>query len=241
MHEIATVVEQARQDPSLVVLEGFHAVKHALRFGGEVGPVLTSELPELLTLAAQLAPDLVERLRGLAREVDAAVWDAIGAGSLPTPALGIAQRPDGRSFPTSGPRVLLEDPRHLGNLGASIRVAAAAGAAAVLTTGTADPWHPSAVRASAGLHFAVRVERIDDLASLRAPLVAVDPAGMPLGTTDLPADAVYAFGTERLGLSESLRERTVTSVAIPMREGVSSLNLATAVAVVLYHHRGTIA
>ena len=26
----------ARRDPGLVVLEGFHAVKHALRFGAEV-------------------------------------------------------------------------------------------------------------------------------------------------------------------------------------------------------------
>ena len=35
--------------------------------------------------------------------------------------------------------IFVEAPRRLGNLGAAIRVAAAAGAAAVLTTG--DPWH----------------------------------------------------------------------------------------------------
>ena len=42
-----------------------------------------------------------------------------------------------------GPVIFLEEPRHLGNLGAAIRVAAAADAAAVLTSGTSDPWHPA--------------------------------------------------------------------------------------------------
>ena len=54
------------------------------------------------------------------------------------------------------PSLLLEAPRHLGNLGACVRVAAAAAPASpVLTTGEQDPWHPDALRGSAGLHFAL--------------------------------------------------------------------------------------
>jgi RNA methyltransferase, TrmH family len=45
---------------------------------------------------------------------------------------------------------------------------------------------------------------------------------------------VLAFGTERHGLSPTTRQAAALRVRIPMREGVSSLNLATAVAVVLY-------
>ncbi len=45
---------------------------------------------------------------------------------------------------------------------------------------------------------------------------------------------VLAFGTERGGLSPALLARADRRVRIPMRPGVSSLNLATAVAVVLY-------
>ena len=73
-----------------------------------------------------------------------------------------------------GPVIYLEAPRRLGNLGAAIRVAAAADAAAVLTT--ADPWHPVAVRGAAGLQFAIPVLRVDAPPPGR-PLVAVDPGG----------------------------------------------------------------
>jgi TrmH family RNA methyltransferase len=127
--------------------------------------------------------------------------------------------------------VLLEDPRHLGNVGAVVRVAAAAGAAGVLTTGARDPWEPAALRGSAGLHYALPVGRVDGPPPDR-PLAALDPEGAPLAA--LPAGAVLAFGTERHGLSAALRARADVRVAIPMRPGVSSLNLATAVAVALY-------
>ena len=136
-----------------------------------------------------------------------------------------------------GPVVLLEDPRHLGNVGAVVRVAAAAGAAGVVTTGERDPWDPAALRGSAGLHFALPVARADAPFALPAdapPLVALDPDGEPLAAGALPDRVVLAFGTERHGLSDALLAHATARVAVPMRPGVSSLNLATAVAVVLY-------
>ncbi len=53
--------------------------------------------------------------------------------------------------------------------------------------------------------------------------------------------AVLAFGTERDGLSPELAARAEALLRIPMREGVSSLNLATAVAAVLFAGRLTAA
>ena len=135
------------------------------------------------------------------------------------------------------PIVLLESPSHLGNAGAVVRVAAAAGAAAVLTTGTRDPWHPAALRGSAGLHFALPVARIEALPPTDRPLIAFHPEGAPPGRSGIPASAILAFGTERGGFSPALLERASERVAIPMRAGVSSLNLATAVAVGLYAWR----
>ena len=80
----------------------------------------------------------------------------------PPGVLALARRPPvdpdqllGR--PADAPLILLENPGDLGNIGAVVRVAAAAGAAAVLTTGRHDPWHPAALRGSAGLHFALPV------------------------------------------------------------------------------------
>jgi TrmH family RNA methyltransferase len=49
--------------------------------------------------------------------------------------------------------------------------------------------------------------------------------------------AVLAFGTERDGLSDELLQRADARIRIPMREGVSSLNLATSVAAVLFSRR----
>jgi TrmH family RNA methyltransferase len=129
--------------------------------------------------------------------------------------------------------VLLDDPRHLGNVGAVVRVAAGFGAGGVLTTGSVDPWHPTVVRAAAGLHFALPVRRGGPPPAGR-PLLAFDAAGEDLRTTPVPDGAILAFGSERRGLSADLRARADRLVAIPIRDRVSSYNLAASVAVALY-------
>ena len=122
----------------------------------------------------------------------------------------------------------------MGNMGACVRVAAAADAAGVLTTGPNDPWHPDALRGAAGLHFALPVAGVGELPPSDRPLVAIDPGGEDLRPAELPPRAILAFGTERYGLSDGLLERADARLGIPMRPGVSSLNLATAVAAVLF-------
>ena len=134
--------------------------------------------------------------------------------------------------------MLLEEPTHLGNIGAVVRVAAAAGAAAVVTTGTLDPWHPAALRGSAGLHFALAVARLemDDVLGRGRTLVAADPDG-DRGLVALPRRTTLALGSERRGLGGHVLDSADLRVRIPMRAGVSSLNLATAAAVLLYAGR----
>jgi tRNA G18 (ribose-2'-O)-methylase SpoU len=133
--------------------------------------------------------------------------------------------------------VLLENPGDLGNIGAVVRVAAAAGATGVITLGRHDPWHPAALRGEAGLHFALPVARTEALPAEAGPLVALHPEGDPLQPGAVPSQAILAFGTERDGLSSTLLARAAHRIAIPMQPGVSSLNLATAVAVTLYAWR----
>jgi len=67
--------------------------------------------------------------------------------------------------------------------------------------------------------------------------VAVDPGGDPLDPSAIDPRAVLAFGTERNGLSDALLERADSRLSIPMRPGVSSLNLATSVSAVLFARR----
>ncbi|MCB2223673.1 MAG: TrmH family RNA methyltransferase [Actinobacteria bacterium] len=198
--------------------------------------VATPDREALAALAAALAPDLAPVVAA-ASEVPAEAFSAMAARPVPTPAVAVARRPRTSAdavLARPGRVVLLDRPNHLGNLGAVIRVAAAAGAAGVLSTGDRDPWDPAALRGSAGLHYAIGVAAVPALPSTGRLLAAFDPAGEPLGSAPLPPDAVLAFGSERHGLSAGVREAADLVVAIPMRPGVSSLNLATSVAVALY-------
>jgi TrmH family RNA methyltransferase len=235
----------ARRDPALAVLEGLHPLKHALRFDATVLEALTRDAAELERLTAELAPDLSDRIAALVREIEPGVFDRLAPLAPSTGVIALAERPavDPAAVladPRPAPVVVLEDPRDLGNMGACVRVAAAADVAGVLSTGSHDPWHPDALRGAAGLHFAVPVARLTGLEQLRQidrPLLAIDPDGEPLEPSELPARAVLAFGTERHGLSRELLESADARISIPMRAGVSSLNLATSVAAVLFAWR----
>lgn len=246
---LSTRFAGARSDPSLALLEGFHALKHALRFGATVELAVTSDPDGLDALAAELAPDLRSRLGALVEVVERARLRELAPHLPHTGVVAIARRPafDAAALlapPPPGadarPLVLLEDPRHLGNVGAVVRVASAADAAGVLTTGERDPWDPAALRGAAGLHFALPVGRVEvEAVGAARPLVALDPDGEPLrGVADqIPPGAILAFGTERHGLSDALLARADLRLRIDMRPGVSSLNLATAVSAVLFAQR----
>lgn len=233
---------QARRSPDQVILVGFHPLKHALRFGAQVRAMVSFDADELTALTNCLAPDLTDEITRRAQIVSRKVFKQLGPYEPHTGVVAIADRPQvdpvallARQHPA--PLILLEDPRHRGNLGAVIRVAAAADAAGVLSTGVCDPWDPVAVRGSAGLHFALPVAHLPALPEPSAtdrPLLALDPEGEPLRAELVPPAALLAFGSEREGLSEELRERADACVSLPMRSGVSSLNLATSVAAVLY-------
>ena len=149
-----------------VVLSGVHAVKHAVRFGARLDRVISADPAAALRVLAAVAPDVrldVEQVP---------VEEVVRVAGAPVELVGLARRPD--AVPAGdGPTILLDNPRHLGNLGAVVRVAAGFGAREVLTTGTVDPWHPTVVRAAAGLHYAVPVRRITDLPDA---VVGFDPA-----------------------------------------------------------------
>ncbi|MFF4318465.1 TrmH family RNA methyltransferase [Streptomyces sp. NPDC001568] len=233
--------EAAGQDGA-VLLDGFHALKHALRFGAEIRVVVADDPDAVRALAAELAPDVAPEVGRLLRR--APLKDLLPRVH-PTGVAALAVRPDraaGRAAlarrPRPAPVVVLDNPRNLGNVGAVVRLAAGFGATGVVTRGDLDPWHPNVVRAGAGLHWATTVERLALEELPTGPLYALDPEGADIRGLTLPDDALLAFGSERHGISPELRARADHLVSLPMRPQVSSYNLATSVAMTLFHWGG---
>jgi TrmH family RNA methyltransferase len=209
-----------------VPLEGFHCVKHALRFAPDlVSDVRVRDLDAARALAQRLAPDVADELLARAALGEVAHHTGVAAvGAVPAPDRAVLAA-------RTTPLVLLDAPRSPGNAGAVVRVAAAAGASGVAFVGTLDPWHPTVLRGSAGLHYALPVLRVTP-EEVTGPLVLLDADGDP--SVGLPTDGVLVVGSERSGVGHALRARADVVLALPMRPGVSSLNLATAVAAALY-------
>ena len=229
-----------RVDDDEVVLDGLHAVKHAHRFGADLRRVLVEDRNAARRLAARLAPDL-DRLLVVAEQVGPGPLEALaGPRRSATGVAALAARPhdEGRLPPLrTAPAVVLEDPRHAGNVGAVIRTAAAAGASAVGVSGPLDPWSPACLRGSAGLHWASPLVRLADVMTAGRPLVALTADGDALHPAELPDDAVLALGTERDGLTDEVLDAADLRLALPMRPGVASLNVAASAAAVLYAWR----
>ncbi|MFB6577918.1 MULTISPECIES: TrmH family RNA methyltransferase [unclassified Streptomyces] len=233
---------EAEQAGGLVLLDGFHALKHALRFGADVRMVIAEDPGAVRALARELAPDVEAAVVRLVRR---AALKEVLPRVHPTGVAALALRPDraaglaglGR-MPRPAPVVVLDNPRNLGNVGAVVRLAAGFGATGVVTRGDLDPWHPNVVRAGAGLHYATTVERLALEELPPGPLYALDPEGADIRALTLPDDALLAFGSERHGISPELRDRADHLVSLPMRPQVSSYNLATSVAMTLFHWGG---
>lgn len=143
----------------------------------------------------------------------------------------------------------LQDP---GNLGTIIRTAEAAGASGVVTTaGTVNPYSAKAVRASMGSAFRLPIaagpkwtEIAEKLkASNTRVIVAESPAAMkskdafqsrPFSAVDMKSSVAIVLGNEGSGPSEPAMSTASEFVYVPMAEGVESLNVSVAAAVLMY-------
>ncbi|MYS18786.1 tRNA G18 (ribose-2'-O)-methylase SpoU [Streptomyces sp. DvalAA-14] len=241
------VVRRWRETSSgAVLLDGFHALKHALRFGADVRVAVTADKAAALRLAAELAPDLAGDLATRLSEIPPKALRGLVSRVHPTGVAALAGRRDPEANladlarrPRPAPVVVLDRPRNLGNVGAVVRLAAGFGVTGVVTTGDLDPWHPNAVRSGAGLHYATAVEHRDAAELPPGPLWVLDPEGEDIRAVELPDEALIVFGSERHGVCDELRARADALVALPMRAQVSSYNLATSVGMALYHWAAT--
>ena len=130
------------------------------------------------------------------------------------------------------PLLVLDGVQDPGNVGAICRTAAAAGAPAlVVLPGSADPYGPKAVRASAGNVFRLKVAkaRWKDLEGLDG-YGASPTGGAPLAEAPIESAGMVVLGSEAHGLSR----QDLKLVTVPLTEGVESLNVAAAAALILF-------
>jgi RNA methyltransferase, TrmH family len=161
--------------------------------------------------------------------------------------IAVIPQPKPRSFkdvefpPTSA--LFLAGVADPGNVGTLVRTAAALGCAWVaLGPGSADAFHPRAVRAAMGATFSIPLlegVRAADLGTRSGfTIVAAVPRdGVPPWEADLAGPMVIALGGERQGLEPALEElsenASIQRVTIPQPGGTESLNVAAAGAALL--------
>src|SRR5437763_7509917 len=130
------------------------------------------------------------------------------------------------------PLLVLDRVQDPGNVGAICRTAAAAGAPALaVLPGSADPFGPKAVRASAGNVFRLKVApaRWKDLEELDG-YGAAQIGGAPLSEAPIASAGVVVLGSEAHGLSRS----DLRLVTVPLTEGAESLNVTAAAALIMF-------
>jgi TrmH family RNA methyltransferase len=133
----------------------------------------------------------------------------------------------------------LQDPGNVGTLLRSAEAFAASGV--LLLPGTASPWNPKALRASAGSAFrvaAIAANESDALALFAGhnipAIAAVARDGTSLDEAPLAGPCALLIGNEGAGLSDSLIAAAAHRITIPMPGNVESLNAAIAGSLLLY-------
>ncbi|NIL99987.1 MAG: 23S rRNA (guanosine(2251)-2'-O)-methyltransferase RlmB [Acidobacteria bacterium] len=139
--------------------------------------------------------------------------------------------------------ILVDGVQDPGNLGAILRTSAAAGVDGVVlaSEGTAG-LTPAAVRASAGTATGLAVARtakpgrfIRKMAEKGFRTVALDPHGeVSWDAAPLDGPLILVAGGEERGLRPSVLQECNQTVAIPLAEGIDSLNVAVATGVLLF-------
>lgn len=239
-------IARGRSEEGLFLLEGARAVADAL----EAGAVTE------LWLRRGLDPALGVDLREAARARDVPVgegaagdFERLARTVTPQGVLALVRdtaRPLAEVAARPGLLLWLDGVQDPGNVGAVVRVAAAFGAAGLLTSaGGAHPLGLKALRASAGLALRLPCARAPAEAVAAAlgsrPVWALERDGEDVfGVRAVPEAFVLVVGSEGHGPGAAARAAATRVLGIPMAVGVDSLNAAVAagIAVAVLAHAG---
>jgi RNA methyltransferase, TrmH family len=246
------LVQRARaardgREKEVVFVEGVRLCEEALRAGVAFEFALYKDAAEEDGRGARL----VEGLRRVCPKVLAAsesVIEFVSDTKTSQGVVAVARRPEtgpgviglGGASPLV---VIIHRANNPANAGAMLRVAEAAGATAVISTrGSTDLFSPKALRGSMGSAFRLplwtgaALEEALGWCKERGIITVAAGAGASQAHTevDWTRPRAVVVGPEAGGLSEEESRAADEAVRVPMREPVESLNVAVALAVILY-------
>jgi RNA methyltransferase, TrmH family len=240
----------ARRSGGLCLIEGEHLAQSYVQNGRRLAQlVLRAESPSSNEASISNAH------RALANEADEtillapSIFDSLSSLATPSGVLAIAAVPSCLPIATTGFVLALDRVQDPGNVGTLIRTAAAAGVSQVwLSRDCAFAWSVKTLRASQGAHFHVDVVEGVDLTAALAAFKGERWATLPRALEGMRAsvrvhaladarfgrDVALILSNEGAGLSPELFDAITHGLLIPMKNGIESLNVATAGAIALY-------
>jgi RNA methyltransferase, TrmH family len=233
-----------RQQAQAFLIEGTHLLQEAFAVQHPLQLVCATEAwQQQHPTVWQQAIEQVPRTELVTAKVLAAMATTV----TPDGVIAVADRTSTAQPSPTGKLVLaldrLQDP---GNLGATIRTAAAAGANGIWTSAdSVDLDHPKVLRASAGQWFRLPMAKTDDLLKLAHSyrsngnqIIATGMTGsLDYWQIDFTQPTFVLLGNEGQGLSTELMAVADHIVKIPMQPAVESLNVSITAALILYESR----
>ena len=237
----------SRTNPRIKELRKLNERKHRERTGlflaeGEdmlVAALNHGHVPETVYFDPEFA-DALPLLPGEVEQVPVDHATLASAGSLASGSrvVGVWRE---RWAGLDSPSLYLHDVADPGNVGTILRAAQAFGAGAVaLSSQTADPFSPKAVRAGMGAIFAQPITRASwaqARGAARNAVALVPGAGRTLRELDWGSPPLFVLGAERAGLPGEIVASCDQTAHVALAPGADSLNVAMMATLCLYEYR----
>lgn len=235
-------VRDGRED-DLIFVEGERLIEECLQSGLALAACFHS--PEVSPRAQTILAELADRgcpLLPTADAVLATVSDTVNSQGL----IVLAERPTAQLeevLLSSGLLVCLDAVQDPGNFGTILRTAEAAGADGVISMkGSVDAYSPKVLRSAMGSAFRLPIVTgvtdeglTEHLHKTKLQIAAATADGeMLYHELNWLKPTMVILGNEANGVSNDLLELCETSIRIPLRSPVESLNVAAAAAVILF-------
>ncbi len=227
------------------IIEGIRAVREFLEQGGKIKAAFYSQTLLDTPAGMNLIRDLKKRKLPV-RLTGKKEFKEISGTITPQGLLAVAEKPEYKLqalLKREGVVLVLDRIQDPGNLGTIIRTAEASGAAGViLSSGSADPYNPKVVRASAGAVTCLPVLRNQPIREIIKRLkkrgfrvyAATPGEGKPYDRVRFASLTALLLGNEAKGIDRSILSLSDEKVSIPLYGKTESINVSVAAGILLY-------